>query len=84
MFFYQKMFYCWEMYLRPFEILSQSTKIRSSNFLRSTWINTASLIKEDTCELCLDKFRLELLKYVELLLVFEKGIRDGTIEVVRL
>ena len=39
--------------------------------------------KRKNCELCLDKFRLELLRDTDMLLMFEKDIRGGITQAVK-
>ena len=39
--------------------------------------------KRENCELCLNKFRPELLRDIDILLMFEKGIRGGITQAVK-
>ena len=72
------------MNLRPFKAL----QVRFSTFLHSTWITSENCLhdclaaqyeqgKHKDCELCLDEFRIELLRDIDMLLMFKKVSKLG-------
>ena len=82
------MFYCWQIYLRPLY------KLHPENFYTAPGLAWQALLKtaaeyckhekmRKECELCSDEFRLELLTDIDMLLMFEKGIRGGITQTVK-
>ena len=82
------MFYCWQIYLRPLY------KLHPENFYTAPGLAWQALLKtaaeyckhekmHKECELCSDEFRLGLLTDIDMLLMFEKGIRGGITQTVK-
>ena len=85
------MFHCHEMYLKPSKI-HRYYKLDLAHFYIAPGLAFQGLLKlafenyeheKSVCELCLDEFKRELLRDIDMLFMLEKGIRDGITEAVK-
>ena len=79
------------MYLKPSKIYRQY-KLDLAHFYIALGLAFQGLLKlafenyeheKSVCELCLDEFKRELLRDIDMLFMLEKGIRDGITEAVK-